>query len=144
MWTFIKNELWRKPLRSNDTRCRSLSGNNASVRKQEVKSVENMFVCISRARSMSRVCSFPREKNERTTKVKEGIMIRKERERHMKKENHLMLAPFKESSKDLLLNYPSFFPTSSFTFPSAFIYLLFTFCSLTFPFFHFWVHFEVN
>ena len=53
---------------------------------------------------MSPVCSFPREKNERTTKVKEGIMIRKERERHMKKENHLMLAPFKESSKDLLLN----------------------------------------
>ena len=70
---------------------------------------------------MSRVCSFPREKNERTTKVKEGIMIRKERERHMKRENHLMLAPVKELSEDLLLNYPSFFPTSSFTFPSTFI-----------------------
>ena len=103
-----------------------------------------MFVCLSRARSMSRVCAFPHEEHERTTKVKEGIMIRKERERHMKKENHLMLASFKESSEDLLLNYPSFFPTSSFTFPSAFIYLLFTFRSLTFPFFHFWVPFEVN
>ena len=63
-----------------------------------------MFVCLSRVRSMSRVCSFPREKNERTTKVKEGIMIREERERHMKKESRLMLAPIKESSKDLLLN----------------------------------------
>ena len=103
-----------------------------------------MFVHLSRARSMSRVCPFPREKNERTTKVKEGIMIRKERERHMKKEYHLMLAFFMELSEDLLLNYPSFVPTSSFTFPSAFIYLLFTFCSLTFPFFHFWVPFEVN
>ena len=70
---------------------------------------------------MSRVCPFPREKNERTTKVKEGIMIRKERERHMKRENHLMLAPVKELSEDLLLNYPSFFPVSSFTFPSTFI-----------------------
>ena len=108
--------------------------------------IRGKYVCVSfpRDKHVSRVCSFPREKNERTTKVKEGVLIRKDRARHMKKENHLMLARFKESSKDLLLNYPSFFPTSSFTFPSAFVYLLFTFCSLTFPFFHFWVHFEVN
>ena len=143
--TFIKNELCGKPLRSNDTRCRSLSGNNASVRKQEVKSGENMFArLVQREKHVSCVCPFPCEKNERTTKVKEGIMIRRERERHLKKENHLMLAPFKESSEDLLHIYPLFFPTSSFSFPSTFIYLLFTFCSLTFPFFHFWVHFEIN
>ena len=50
---------------------------------------------------------------------------------------HLMLAPLREFSVDLLLHVPSLFPTSSFTLPSAFICSLFHLLFLYFPFLSF-------
>ena len=59
--------------------------------------IRGKYVCVSfpHEKHVSCGCPFPTEKNERTTRVEEGIMIRKERERHMKKQNHLMLAPLR-------------------------------------------------
>ena len=84
--------------------------------------IRGKYVCVSFPREKHVSCvSFPARGKRKDNKGEGMDSDKKGKRKAYEKENHLMLAPFMESSEDLLLNYPSFFPVSSFTFPSTFI-----------------------